>query len=471
MATNSYLYVAEQPGFSQSLSELASSTQLLRVDVAGSGPSALATIASAYPSTTSAANDYVAGSTGLASMGGLSPVLGNLIVGGGGSPATWGALAIGANTYVLTSDGTTASWAPPTGTFPLATYFDSGSSTFVAAGSLGAGASANQTTLLITGEADALPLLTSGYNNILLGDPGYNLTSGYANVILGFYTGASRALSTGSQNVFVGRDAGTAVNAGNDNTLLGHNAGSNFDGSGNTFIGEGVGRAQNTYTNCVLIGDNGTDTTNNSLTNAIAIGSNAQVAASNTAVIGSTSLTGLGIGTDPSFGVPYSITVGTAGSGGVYLPRSSSQTIAVNGGVYGVNGSDQPYFTNQSGTFVLTPAVSFTWHTVSGTTQTLVANNGYVATSLSLTTFTCPATASLGDTFKVYAAQTIGWTILPGTTTQTIRFGNQITTASTGSLSSSAIGDCVEFVCIDATTPGSEIFGVVPGAVGNLTVL
>lgn len=101
----------------------------------------------------------------------------------------------------------------------------------------------------------------------------------------------------------------------------------------------------------------------------------------------------------------------------------------------------------------------FTWNSVSGTTQTLAAGNGYIAKNVAQTTFTLPATASLGDTFRVVAYTAAGWRINPGTGTQSIRVGNLAITPGTGHVDSTAIGDGIELVCFDDTTPGSEVFG------------
>lgn len=117
------------------------------------------------------------------------------------------------------------------------------------------------------------------------------------------------------------------------------------------------------------------------------------------------------------------------------------------------------------------PTPSFTWNRITGTSQTLANNNGYVATNAGLTTFTIPTTANLGDTYKVYGDSASSfWKVESSTGNQQIRFGNQITTPI-GNITSTARGDCVEIVCINATTPGAEIFGVMPGAVGELTIV
>lgn len=123
-----------------------------------------------------------------------------------------------------------------------------------------------------------------------------------------------------------------------------------------------------------------------------------------------------------------------------------------------------------TGSITISATGSVTWNSVTGTSQTLAAENGYIAKNVGLTTFTLPATAVVGNEYEVVAYTAAGWSVVPGTATQLIRFGTSVTTASTGSLSSTAIGDTVHIVCLDATVSGSEVFGVLD-AVGNLTVV
>lgn len=123
-----------------------------------------------------------------------------------------------------------------------------------------------------------------------------------------------------------------------------------------------------------------------------------------------------------------------------------------------------------TGAITISATDSVSWVAVSGTTQTVADGVGYIAKNAGLTTFTLPATAALGAEFEIVAYTAAGWTLVPGTITQLIRFGTSTTTANTGSLSSTAIGDTIHVVCLDATVSGSEIFGVV-NAIGNLTVV
>jgi hypothetical protein len=152
-------------------------------------------------------------------------------------------------------------------------------------------------------------------------------------------------------------------------------------------------------------------------------------------------------------------------AGQVLVGTTSSDPAAVT-----ITGGNGITVSATSGAIQISSSLSVAWNKVTGTSQTMVAENGYVSTNAALCTFTLPATASLGAQFNVVANTAAGWSIVGGTATQTIRFGTSLSTPSTGSLSSTAIGDCVDLICVNADVAGSEIFAVV-SAVGNLTVV
>jgi hypothetical protein len=110
----------------------------------------------------------------------------------------------------------------------------------------------------------------SGSDNTGFGHlSGFNLSSGANNSFFG--VGSGQSTSGGGSNTFVGRSAGLYNSTGNDNTALGYNAGiSNTSEAGNTFIGSSATGAS-------------------TITNATAIGFQAQVTQSNTLILGSIS--------------------------------------------------------------------------------------------------------------------------------------------------------------------------------------
>lgn len=116
----------------------------------------------------------------------------------------------------------------------------------------------------------------------------------------------------------------------------------------------------------------------------------------------------------------------------------------------------------------LTPANGgrLTWNEETGTSATMVVNNGYITNNAGLVTMTLPATAAVGDTIKVDGKGAGGWLIAQNAG-QTVNFLAQPTTTGVGgSLASSTQYDCVTYRCITANTTW-----VVEAVVGNLTVV
>lgn len=113
-------------------------------------------------------------------------------------------------------------------------------------------------------------------------------------------------------------------------------------------------------------------------------------------------------------------------------------------------------------------AAGFGWNTVTGTTQALVADNGYINNSGTLCVYSLPVNPSIGDAYTIYN-QGGGFSVAIAGGSQTISFGASNTVALTGSVNSTAIGDVIEMICIDNTTPGSELYAIL-SAIGNITV-
>jgi hypothetical protein len=100
---------------------------------------------------------------------------------------------------------------------------------------------------------------------------------------------------------------------------------------------------------------------------------------------------------------------------------------------------------------------------VKTTNTAIVKNNGYFSNGSGLV-FTLPATAAVGDTFRI---SNIGTSFsVAQNAAQSIQFGNQATTSGiTGSLASTSIGDSLEIVC-NQTNNGF----IVISSMGNITV-
>lgn len=117
-----------------------------------------------------------------------------------------------------------------------------------------------------------------------------------------------------------------------------------------------------------------------------------------------------------------------------------------------------------SGTLATTGQV-ITWSTVTGTSQTLSPANGYFANNASLITFTIPVTTVVGDTYRIEGQGAGGWTVVYNSG-QSVIFGNQTSTTTTGSWASTNQFDGCTIVCMVANTTFK-----ITSAVGNLTKL
>lgn len=132
-----------------------------------------------------------------------------------------------------------------------------------------------------------------GMMNSFLGRrAGFQNTAGNENTFIGCYAGQNN--STGNHNSFFGVTTGNSNTTGEENTFLGAHAGYyNSTGNNNTFIGNFAGQFNSTGSNNVFIGFNAEGSSSN-LTNAIVIGAGAVVNASNSVVIGNSSITSIG---------------------------------------------------------------------------------------------------------------------------------------------------------------------------------
>ncbi len=101
---------------------------------------------------------------------------------------------------------------------------------------------------------------------------------------------------------------------------------------------------------------------------------------------------------------------------------------------------------------VVLGSTGFIWNVITGTSQTMVANNGYVANNGSLVTFTLPASAAVGDTFQVSGVGAGGWKVAQNSG-QTIQIEGFTTTSGTGgSLASTVKNDNVTIICTTTNT-------------------
>ena len=97
-------------------------------------------------------------------------------------------------------------------------------------------------------------------------------------------------------------------------------------------------------------------------------------------------------------------------------------------------------------------ATGFTWVDVTGTSDAIEANTGYISNNAGLVTLTLPASCAVGDCHKVAGLGAGGWLVAQNAS-QLIHFGNMDTTTGVGgSLASSNRYDCIELLCVVANT-------------------
>lgn len=108
--------------------------------------------------------------------------------------------------------------------------------------------------------------------------------------------------------------------------------------------------------------------------------------------------------------------------------------------------------TNGAGTITIsaTGSSGFIWTVVSGTSQAMSSNNGYISNNAGLVTFTLPASSAVGDEAAVVGKGTGGWLIQCGVG-QTVVIGSS-TTTSAGSVASTHAKDSIYLVCTASNT-------------------
>ena len=249
-------------------------------------------------------------------------------------------------------------------------------------------------------------LSVSGGDNVGLGlDALFSLTSSQANVAIGA-TSLNLLTSGNGSNTCVGGASGDSLLTGVRNLMLGFEAGSNCDGA----------ESSNIYLNNFGVASE-----------------------SNTTRIGTQ---GTGPGQQNNCFI--------AGIVGVTV--SNVELVTINSS------------TGQMGVTAFNPS-GFPWTNVTGATQTLAVNNGYITDNTNVT-YTLPASASLGDTIKIVGK--LGITTIAQNANQQILVGSASSTVGTGgSVAGTNVGDCIELICI---TSGASTVYRAASFVGNLTV-
>ncbi|MBV5338368.1 MAG: hypothetical protein J0665_02245 [Deltaproteobacteria bacterium] len=265
---------------------------------------------------------------------------------------------------------------------------------------------------------NALAANTASSENIALGhwslnNQSYN-NSGVAfssyNIAIGASSLASNqpvSTDTGVYNIGIGADSLYNNTIGKNNIGIGYRAGRDLTfGNYNIDIGNyGVADEGNT----IRIGDANQNRTFISGIYSVAGGG---LTTPKTVVMGSDGQLGSVASTS---GTVTNVTVGTGLNitNGSTTPDITLGTVPVANGGTGLTsvGTSGQVLTSSGSAASWATLPNSTWNSIVGTSQTIVANTGYVATSAALTTFTLPVAPNVGERFSIVGSGTGGWQI------------------------------------------------------------
>lgn len=256
----------------------------------------------------------------------------------------------------------------------------------------------------------------TGDNNMAMGAAAlFALTSGDDNIGIGYqalYAGAGIGITTGNRNIGIGSNAGSAYTSSEtDNILIGYQVTGTVAENHVLRIGNGTGSGTGNLSSAFICGiDN------------VNVGSVAKVVTMASDQLGTATI--------------------TAGTGITVTPGANTITISAT-------------------------TTGMPWTVVTGASQALAVNNGYIANNAGTIAFSLPASSVVGDTIRITGINNAtGWQITQGAGQQ-IFFGTASTTLGAGgTLTSSATRDSIEIVCVVANT----IWNVL-SSIGNPTVV
>lgn len=268
-------------------------------------------------------------------------------------------------------------------------------------------------------------------------------------VLIGAGTAAITQLSVGTNGqVLVGSSAADPVFA----TLASSNSSITYTPGAGT-LGLTVTQATTTQLGGTTLATNaetiaGTDTTKIVTPDDLKAKLGTQTAHSLLVAEGTSSaLTALGVASNGQ------LPIGSAGADPVLATISAGTNISV---------------TNGAGSITIATAglASFTWQVITAN-QTAVVNNGYIANKAGTLALLLPAVSAVGDTIRVTGINTAtGWQITQNGGNQ-IFVGSGATSAGAGgSITSTAIHDALELICVTANANWQAVSWV-----GNLTIV
>ena len=331
---------------------------------------------------------------------------------------------------------------------------------------------------------------SGGNANIFVGHTSGNFTlTSSRNVGVGQSTLA--ALTSGSRNTAMGSQTMVAVTSGMDNTGIGFDSckgmttGTQNTGLGaqtllvatsaqsNIAIGSNACDELTTGTFNTAIGSSGSNRTNGALHNVTTGSFNIVIGGATAAGVGGagTSYTGaessnilLGNATTGVLGESNTMRLGNTGVGSgqinrVFIagthsitpPAASIETMVIDS-----NG--------QIGSMASSGGV--TWNEETGTSVSMIINNGYVTNNASLVTATLPDTAALFSILRVVGKGAGGWLIAQNASEIIHFLGTDTTTGVGGSLASTGQYDVIELLCTVADTEWTVL-----SVSGNITIV
>ncbi len=195
---------------------------------------------------------------------------------------------------------------------------------------------------------------SGNFNTFVGNSAGRANTTGVSNVFVGH--GAGFIATSSPQNVAIGLFAGLSLSGSNGhNTIMGYRAGQNTSyGSENTFLGHLSGSANTTGSQNTCLGVNSCNSgTTGTLTNATAIGYNAQVTASNSLILGNGANVGIGT-TSPAAKLSVQgngLFSGNISAANITATGTITGVVSASGGGLVVTNPDSTNFANNIATF------------------------------------------------------------------------------------------------------------------------
>lgn len=107
-----------------------------------------------------------------------------------------------------------------------------------------------------------------------------------------------------------------------------------------------------------------------------------------------------------------------------------------------------------------------TWTVVSGTSQAMAVNNGYIANNAGLVTMTLPATSAVGDMVIITGIGAGGWRLAQNAGNQVFFEALSTTAGAGGSISSIVTRDTLTLVCTSTNANWQVI-----SSMGSMTIV